>query len=169
MSTEPRPGDLRLLIAELDAELNRLRRLVAEFERARTALDDPAAEMLIVYGAAALLESFYTGIEKALRRIGQSLGGLPSGESWHRDLLSSMTLDIEGLRPPVLSPEAGRLADPYLAFRHRFRNLYVFDLERAPMKRLLADGAETYAVIERDLGRFIKRLKEWAEALDSSS
>jgi hypothetical protein len=113
-----------------------------------------------------MLASFYTGMEKALRRIAVTLGGMPAGEGWHRDLLTSMTLSIEGLRPAVLGAEAARAIDPYLAFRHRFRNLYVFDLERAPMSTLLAGGAAAYALFERDVRAFIARLKDWIAELE---
>ena len=166
MSAEPRQDQLRLLAAELDAELDRVVRLVREFDHARSAIADPACEILVVYGAAALLESFYTGMEKSLRRVAMTLGGMPSGEGWHRDLPASMALRLEGLRPAVLSVEATSAIDPYLAFRHRFRNLYVFDLERAPMAVLLGRGPAAWALFERDMRAFIARLAVWITELE---
>lgn len=167
MSAEARQDQLRLLIAELENELVRIQRLVDEFGAAGAALDDPSSAALVVYGAAALIESFYTGMEKALRRIASALGGMPSGEAWHRDLLTTMTLAIGGIRPAVLSVEAAHAMDAYLAFRHRFRNLYVFDLERAPMATLLEQGPEVYALFERDLRALIARLVTWVEELET--
>lgn len=167
MSVEARPDQLRLLIAELEGEMARIRRVVDEFDAARAAVADPGSTTLVVYGAAALIESFYTGMEKALRRIASTLGGMPSGEAWHRDLLTTMTLAIGGIRPAVLSVESARAMDAYLAFRHRFRNLYVFDLERAPMVTLLAGGRDVETLFERDLRDFIARLATWVEALET--
>jgi len=159
---EARADRLRLLAAELGSELERVGRLVAEFDHAAAALDDPARDVLIVYGAAALLESFYTGMEKALQRIASTLGGMPGGGAWHRDLLASMALTLRGIRPAVLSEATVAAIDPYLAFRHRFRNLYVFDLEPAPMCTLLKHGADAHQAFAADLEAFAARLDAWA-------
>lgn len=167
--SDARQDRLRLLIAELESELTRIQRLVDELGPASVAIADPHSTTLVIYGAAALLESFYTGMEKALRRIASSLGGMPTGEGWHRDLLASMTLAIGGIRPAVLADDAARSLEDYLAFRHRFRNLYVFDLERAPMASLLARGPDVYARFERDLRAFIARLDRWVEELEADT
>jgi len=44
-------------------------------------------------------------------------------------LLDHMLLDVPGVRPPVLSEQTVRQLERFLAFRHRFRNLYLFDLD----------------------------------------
>lgn len=159
---------LRLLIAELQDDRARVARVVSEFDTARVALLDPACDTLRIYGAAALIESFYTGMEKALRRIAQTLGGMPTGDAWHRDLLSSMTLSIDDLRPAVLARGTASLLDAFLAFRHRFRNLYVFDLEREPMIALLDRGPAAQAAFDTDIDGFVVRLRDWVGALERS-
>lgn len=156
---------LRLLVAELEGERERVARLAAELPRALEALQRADPDVLVVYGSAALLESFYTGMEKAFRRIAATLGGLPAGEAWHRDLLASMTLEIEEQRPAVLSPETANALDPYLAFRHRFRNLYVFELERAPLVALLERAPDAHHRFGSDLSAFVERLRGWIRSL----
>jgi len=95
-----------------------------------------------------------------------TLGGMPSSEGWHRDLLASMALRFEGLRLAVLSVETTSAIDPYLAFRHRFWNLYVFDFECAPMAALLGCGPAAWALFERDMRAFIARLAAWITELE---
>jgi len=53
----------------------------------------------------------------------------PSGERWHRDLLEQMAREVPGVRPAALSAESAERLDEFLAFRHRVRNLYGFNLE----------------------------------------
>jgi hypothetical protein len=115
---------------------------------------------------AALLESFYTGMARALSRIAAAIGAQPSGSNWHRDLLTSMTLDIPELRPAVLTRATAAALDPFLAFRHRFRNLYVFDLERAPMLGLLARGEDAWRRFDADLESFSKTRESWIRGLE---
>lgn len=165
MASEQRDR-LLLLIAELADERARVAGLLAEFEHAAARLADPSAETLVVYGAAALLESFYTGMERALARIAATIGAQPSGSSWHRDLLTSMTLDVPELRPAVLTRTTAAALDPFLAFRHRFRNLYVFDLERGPMLTLLERGEDAWRRFDADLEAFVQVLRGWSEALE---
>jgi hypothetical protein len=163
------PGDRRdrllLLVAELADERARVARLFSEFEHATRRLAEPDTETLVVYGVAALLESFYTGMERALSRIAAAIGAQPSGSNWHRDLLTSMTLDIPELRPAVLTRATAAALDPFLAFRHRFRNLYV-DLERAPMLGLLARGEDAWRRFDADLESFSKTLESWIRGLE---
>jgi hypothetical protein len=70
---------LRLLAAEVRAEQGRIDRTVAELTAAVDGLGRPDATRLQIYGAAALLETFYSGIEKALMRIAGATGSLPEG------------------------------------------------------------------------------------------
>jgi hypothetical protein len=155
---------LLLLVAEAD-ERARVARLLAEFEHAARRLEEPDTETLVVYGVAALLESFYTGMERTLSRIAAAIGAQPTGSNWHRDLLASMTLDIPERRPAVLTRSTATALDPFLAFRHRFRNLYVFDLERAPLLVLLARGEDAWRQFDADLEIFSKTLQNWIRAL----
>ena len=142
-------------------------RLTGEFDQAGGSVERSEAETLVVYGAAALIESFYTGMEKALRRIATGLGGMPQGEGSHRDLLASMTLALQDIRPAVLTPATAAALDPYLAFRHRFRNLYVFDLERSPMIALLARGGAAQRAFDAEVRAFVAELRRWIAELDA--
>ena len=50
------------------------------------------------------LHGFYSGLERLFELIARHVdGAVPSGETWHRDLLQRMTQDMAGVRPAVLS------------------------------------------------------------------
>ena len=76
------------------------------------------------------------------------------------------TIEIETVRPRVLSQDTAKALDAFLAFRHRFRNLYVFDLEREPMAELLRRGSSTWQRVDTDLEAFIGRLRGFIQALE---
>jgi len=71
-----------------------------------------------------------------LTRIAATMGGMPHGAAWHRRLLDDAALQLPKLRPAILSADTVRALEPYLAFRHRCRNLYLFDLDAALVKPL---------------------------------
>jgi hypothetical protein len=162
----PDASRLRLLAAELRAEVERLEKTVAEIVAAREEVLAAGASRLTLYGAAALLETFYTGFEKALTRVASAFGLAPQGPSWHRALLEDAALDLVKVRPPVISPETGTRLDRYLAFRHRFRNLYLFDLDSSLLSPLLADLPGTWCGAQRDLLGFAEFLERLADELE---
>jgi hypothetical protein len=157
---------LRLLAAEMRGELQRIDTTVGEIQAARSEVERAESSRLSLYGAAALLETFYSGVEKVLSRVAAVMGGLPEGPSWHRRLLESSTLDLPRTRPPVLAQDTAKHLEPYLAFRHRFRNLYLFDLEKALIMPLLAGASPAWEACSRDLVVFCEQLDLIADRLD---
>ncbi len=105
---------------------------------------------------AAMLHSFYNGIENIFKRAALELGDrLPSGEFWHKELLDAMT-QATGHRDAVLSPELrGRLKE-YMEFRHVFRHAYIFNLRWDGMKPLVLGCEETFKLLEAELDQFFE-------------
>lgn len=163
----PDTARLRLLCAEIRAELPRLERTVAEIAEAHQGVSGPESPRLFLYAAAALLETYYSAIEKTLARIASTLAVLPDGPAWHRRLLEEATLDLPKIRPPVLSCDTARRLDPYLAFRHRFRNFYLFDLDPSLVIPLLEGVPSVARSVIDELSEFAVILDRLADALDS--
>jgi hypothetical protein len=160
---------LRRVAAELRAEVVHIDRTVSETEaltKAAVSEKTETSEKVTLYATAALLDTFYTGVEKAFRRIALELGGVPEGSGWHRVLLDDMALEIPKVRPSVLRAETARSLSRFLAFRHRFRNLYLFDLEPAPVGALVAELPGTWAAVRTELGQFALVLERLADELD---
>jgi hypothetical protein len=150
-----------LLSAEITEECRRIAECVAEIPAAIAALRETTPRTLEVYGAAALLDRFYSGIEKALHRIARTTTSLPAGSAWHRELLESSALEIPRLRPAILSSASVTALDPFLSFRHRFRHQYVFDLDHRMMLPLLERAGATWAATEPELQAFAERITTW--------
>jgi hypothetical protein len=107
---------------------------------------------------AAMLHSFYTGVENIFKRIAIATdSGLPGGQNWHRDLLSSMA-QPGAHRPAALSPAARLALRPYLDFRHVFRHGYGFDLQWDKMAGLVRGCEETWRLVQKELAEFMAAL-----------
>ncbi len=115
----------------------RLRRELADLDRtviqvgrawARVKAADPDRD-LYLDSVALNLHGFYSGLERLFELIARHLGGnLPSGSSWHEELLASMTRDVEDRRPAVISEASASRLDEYRRFRHLVRNVYATNL-----------------------------------------
>jgi hypothetical protein len=105
---------------------------------------------------AAMLHSFYTGIENIFKRVAVELDSAPPrGESWHRELLDAM-IRPNAARPAVLStPLRDRLRE-YLEFRHVFRQAYSFQLRWDKMSPLVLGCEETLRQLEAELDVFLR-------------
>jgi hypothetical protein len=109
--------------------------------------------------AAVALHHGYGAIESALERVARSIeGSLPTGRDWLVALLENMSLEIEGVRPRLLSEESLRLLRGLLAFRHFFRHAYAVSLEAPRLDALRADMLALRAPLERDLDAFDEHL-----------
>lgn len=165
MPAEREAAALRQLAAEVRAELIHVARTVDELTRARGEVAAEPQRRLVLYGAAALLETFYSGVEKAFARIARGLGSMPEGPAWHRALLDDMLLDIPKVRPAVLRARTRDSLARYLAFRHRFRNLYLYDLDLPQVMPLVEEAASTFADARADLEGFADALVRLADAI----
>jgi hypothetical protein len=111
----------------------------------------PALSILELAGVAALLHSFYNGIENILKQVLVSQGGeLPQGDSWHRDLVNL------AMEKSIVSRKTKEELFAYLAFRHYFSHAYALDLYPHRLQPLAESATQLYntlhAEIETQLG-----------------
>lgn len=145
-------------------------RLIAEWANVRKAAEKAQAAYAeggaYKLDAAALsLHGFYSGAERLFEWIARQVdGALPQGPSWHRELLGQMALNVPGIRPPVLQNATVKLLEEYLGFRHVVRNLYVWEMDPAKVKRLIERLPQTIQAAEKDLTAFGRFLDEASRA-----
>lgn len=127
----------------------------AELEQIEQALRAlPAAHrlnklsVLELAGAAALLSSFYHGVENILKQALLATGtALPTGSAWHRDLLQSACAH------GIVSTEARDRPAPYMAFRHFFTHAYGFELDPKRLAPLVSEVRPVYASFKAETKR----------------
>lgn len=147
--------DLKEQIAVEESQLERLLAIHQPLlERSRT---QPPNDIELS-ALAALLHSFYTGIENLLRRIAIEIdGGIDRGEGWHRRLLVQMGGSRES-RPAVISGELLERLQPYLQFRHVFRSSYSFQLHWGKMQPLVLHCEETFGSLRAEIASFTSQM-----------
>jgi hypothetical protein len=105
---------------------------------------------------AAVLHSFYNGIENIFKRIAEELDGQSRrGEFCHRELLDSMSQPGTG-RSAVISQSLVDSLDSYLDFRHFFRHAYILNLRWDRMRTLVLGCEETLKLLEDELDGFLQ-------------
>jgi hypothetical protein len=136
-------------------ERQQLRRLLDTYHGLLRKCETSPPDDVELSALAAMVHSFYNGIENIFKRIAEELDGqLPrSSGFWHRELLDTMNRP-GGVRPAVISENLVECLDSYLDFRHFFRHAYIFNLRWDRMKGLVLGCEGTLKLLEDELDRF---------------
>ncbi len=120
-----------LLKADILDELNNLKKLDAEFVAIKKLLNHRKEDIGFFDKAATgyFLHNFYNGCENIFGMIARFFENDLGPQSWHRDLLKRMKLDIPGYRPRLIDDETFDTLNEFRAFRHVFRHCYSFHLD----------------------------------------
>lgn len=127
----------------VELELTQLRRLLREYSSLLQKASEEELEGAELLACAALVHSFYNGVENVFKRIALEIdGSIPSGQKWHADLLVQME-EESALRPAVISTDLRLRLGQYMDFRHVFRHAYSFDMQWAKMRGLVVGCENT--------------------------
>jgi hypothetical protein len=121
------------------------------------------ADLMLV---AANLHGYYTALETLCERVARQLDdNVPTGPTWHVDLLSQMQIEVPGLRPRVLAATVIDDLHELRKFRNFFRNAYVLEFDPALVRghaerldRIHARVADTLAGFRTHVDRVVQGL-----------
>ncbi|BCB96346.1 hypothetical protein JZK55_12680 [Dissulfurispira thermophila] len=153
------------LISEIKDEFNIIGILVSDIKETSNELPKSQKKKRIYEESLALkLHNFYTGCERIFQKIADDInGGVPHSIDWHKRLLKSMSLEIEKIRPSVISKETAKALEEYLAFRHVVRNIYGFEIDSERLHRLIEKLDGTYKMMKKEIDAFVDFLRELSE------
>ena len=156
---------LKRLMKEINHELQKLNELFIEWESHRfTDWEDT----FLLRCRASIFHDFYCGAENIFKRIAPKLnGGIPNGAEWQTTLLHNMLLEIPEVRPAVVSMETGQLLKTFLAFRHKFRLIFGFELDPEKMRKLDQVYPEAHTKFDEDIKKFIAFLEGLINKIES--
>ena len=156
----------RELIERIVDERRKIERTVEEIEVRLQKMEVAAAEdrQDLKDLVAMRLSVFYMGVENIFKRIAQEIDmDEPQGENWHKDLLQQMSTSCP-LRPSVISEKTSAALALILNFRHRIRNIYVFELEIEKTVENAQRVCDIFDGLSTELDVFITWLKDQASS-----
>lgn len=140
-----------LLKASIDAEIQEIEKLYQQLEIYASPLDTKEQAILAGY----YLHNLYSAFENICLNVAKTFENqIDDRSQWHSVLLKRMTLDIEGLRPKLLSAETYRCLDELRRFRHVFRNAYTIELDPQRIAIVIAQAQRLQALYQTELDQF---------------
>jgi len=121
----------------------------ATFKNAAEGVDSIAYQIHNLYGA----------YEQLFETAANFFENQIEGARYHADLLRRMKIEIEGMRPALLSESTYRLLDELRRFRHFFRHAYGVELDADRVDRIVQIAIELKEPFQQDMERFLAKLK----------
>src|SRR3972149_11026974 len=159
---------VRRIVSEINAELSNIQRLRKEYNE--FIIKYKSVDKYLLRVKASYLADFYMGIERVFQIIATEIdGGIPQGEEWHKRLLINMTIEIEGVRPPVISSGLYNSLRLFLGFRHVVRQAYGFQLDESKLEELVSSFEDTVRNFSGEVTKFCDTLMRCRMTLEISS
>ena len=149
------------LIERIADERSKIERTVEEIKVRLQKMESASAEDLVDLKdlVAMRLSVFYMGLENIFKRVAEEIDmDEPQGENWHKDLLQQMSTS-RASRPSVISEKTAAALTLILKFRHRVRNIYVFELEIEKTVENAQQVCDIFDGLSTELDTFITWLK----------
>lgn len=149
---------LEKVISQVQFEIEQIDRLFQSYAALLEIPQKHVPNLVEMTALAAVLHSFYNGLESLFLTIAKGIDAqISTSSQWHRDLLTQMTT-VQNHRKAVLTPETSSRLSEYLAFRHFFRHAYSFFMEWDEMEKLVIPLAEVWIITRGEVEAFLKSL-----------
>lgn len=116
--------DASLLCALLEKEFEVIERNFALNVQAENRINQGATHTLDWAALGYTLHTLYVSFENYFLRISKAFENNLPQDSWHKELLLRMELEIPGVRPRLLDQDLAGKLDALRGFRHVFRVVY---------------------------------------------
>jgi len=117
---------------------------------------EPSRESRIVL--AEIFGNYYTALETFFLRVSQTFENNLSPARWHAELLNKMVLEIDGIRPRVVSATTRDALRELMRFRHFKRYYLEFDYDWDKLAFLEKKFVTVRAAIHDEITQFIRLL-----------
>ncbi|MBT3273494.1 MAG: hypothetical protein HN368_10080 [Spirochaetales bacterium] len=154
------------LIEELNGDMVEIERIQSHNSRAWDRIESGACDILDFGALAYTIHTIYGVIENYFLRISKFFENSLPKDSWHKNLVEKMALNIPGVRPAFLQDRSVKnKVLELLRFRHKFRNMYGEDLNPDRMieiQRQLEEILDVFPSLHQD---YCNKLRKTAELL----
>ena len=159
-----RYDDVALLLGQISKSESVLKRITEEYdaflETDFKLLGRKSTSAIVI---AEYLVDYYTCLETLFFRVSQFFENNLRKERWHADLLERMTLQVEGVREPVISDQTLAILSELMKFRNFRRYYFELNYDWDKPGYLQKKYAEVRELIPAELTifkAFVRKLQE---------
>lgn len=128
---------IAILKSEMERDYRRLNILFGKFEKSYSEFLS-SEEYSKLVESAFYVNQIYSAFENSFKNIVRTFENNIEQDYWHKSFLERISLDIQGIRPALISEENFRCLNELRAFRHFFHHAYGIDIDKEKFK-IVAD------------------------------
>lgn len=147
---------LAILKADLAEQFQRIQKV---YQRIDQRYKELKHNPLMIENIAYQLHNLYCAFEDLFKIIADFFENRIEEKTYHTQLLKRMSIEIENLRPRVISEKSFIFLDELRAFRYLFRDAYLYELDPRKIELVLQKALELKELFEEDYRNFIKNLE----------
>lgn len=145
---------IAILKSEIKNEYKKLNQLFSRFEDSYNKFLT-SKEYSKLVEATFYVSQLYSGFENIFRNVARTFENTVEQDYWHKSLLERMGLEIQDIRPALISEESFKCLDEIRAFRHFFRHAYATDLDKEKFKIVAEKVLIVRDLISNDISDFL--------------
>ena len=150
---------LNQIIEEVEFELSEIEKLFEIYSLLIEHCKNGHFDLIEGTAMAAVLHSFYNGIEKIFLIIAKKIDkDVPKTFKWHKELITQMTQE-NNYRKNVLNENLADDLSEYLGFRHYYRHSYTFTLDLSRIENLVVNVINIWQNFKNEISIFLNSIK----------
>lgn len=150
--------ELILLSAEIQYQISEIDKIILRVED-RTKGD--FVDEKVLESASYQLHNLYCAFEDLFKIVAKFFENCIEDPSrYHIELLKRMTLDIDGIRPPLINEKLAEALEELRAFRHFFRHAYSYVIDSKKLILILDKYEFIKKNYKKDVEKFLNSLLE---------
>lgn len=151
---------LNVFIAEIDSQWKEILKLYSSIEKKGELLRGNMDNEVLTDSLAYKLHNLYSAYEDLFKMVaGFFENQIEDFSRYHTSLLKRMLIEIEGIRPNVLSEESFKILDELRGFRHVFRHAYSYGLDAERIIKLAEKSVRLEETFSKDFEDFKNKLR----------
>lgn len=151
------PVSLSVLKAEIEAQVEKINQVYDELEDRASQMEPDIPPL--VESTAYQLHNLYNAVEDLFKIVANAFeNSVTDRARWHTELLHRMALEIQGVRPALLSRKSVELLDELRAFRHFFRHAYGVRLRSSRIEEDVGIARQLQPLLKHDVQHFLEQL-----------
>lgn len=146
-------------IVLLKAEINNQIKVIDEvYKRIEHRLPDFKSSAIGVESMAYQIHNLYGAYEELFEIVADFFENEIKGAKYHSDLPGRMKIEIEGIRPALISEESFCAFDELRRFRHLFRHAYNMELDPKRVEKMVALTLGIRSKFKTELDTFLRNI-----------
>ncbi len=150
---------LILFLADYDHQINRIKEIYLKLEKKSAILSKSKVNSDTIESTGYWLHNLYCAFEDLFKIVTAFWeNNISPAGTFHKDLIKKMIMNIQGIRPALISDKSYQSLDELRGFRHVFRHAYSYGLDDERVKFILKRILRDKKIIFADLTRFRKQV-----------